>query len=111
MLLLAVYTARLPQSVTSEADVSGATPQPEQVGAETPLGPEGQETPRGPADDADVPGQLGDRGFVNQTPGEPEDITELEAEAAPVRAIRSLSQPTAADIEHHNACGHVPFRD
>ena len=32
-------------------------------------------------------------------PGEPEDIIELEAEAAPVRVIRSPSQPTAADIE------------
>ena len=58
-----------------------------------------------------VPGELGDRDLINQNPNEPNEVIELQAEQAPVQVIRSPSQPTQADIDHHNACGHVPFRD
>ena len=76
----------------------------------TPIGGSGPEESR-PDPPEPVPGQLGDRDLVNQNPDEPDEVIELQAEQAPVQVIRSPSQPTQADIEHHNACGHVPFRD
>ena len=93
----------------SGADDDGYTPlSPGPGGDVTPVGGDVMpaEGPVGP-----VPGELGDRDLVNQNPNEPDEVIELQAEQAPVQVIRSPSQPTQADIEHHNACGHVPFRD
>ena len=51
---------------------------------------------------------LVNQGTVNEDSSNP--VVTYAAEQAPVRVIASPCQPSAKDVEEHNAAGHVPFR-
>ena len=59
------------------------------------------------------PQALDGRDLIDQrveSQGESREVLEIPPEDAPIKVLKGPNQPSEADIERHNAAGHVPFR-